>query len=441
MTRAVVLADAMQRLILWDDRIEVKGLLESEVKRSDILDYAFVQKGNEPYVFTFGKGVPKALLDLPLEGNLPTVWEYRTGDGRVLYDVRCRIEHSDAALHLGLKRRAIDLQIYSQHVTIIAISLATIAVGILFSFLMARRTTREVDLLVDAIKGYGELTEREELVIHASSSEISELVTSFKQLTSERMRAKEEIQKLNQDLERRVEERTAQLEAANRELDSFAYSVSHDLRAPLRGIDGFSSALMEDYGDKLDGEGKDYLNRIRNGCVRMGKLIDDLLKLSRIARAEIQPRTVNLSDMVEQIAEELHRAEPDRAVTFHIMHGIMAAADPVLIRSVLENLVGNAWKFTRNRENPVIEFGSRDTGDDVACFVRDNGAGFNMEYADKLFGAFQRLHRSDQFEGTGIGLASVKRVIHRHGGHVWAEAEEGHGATFYFTLGGANHGH
>lgn len=236
-------------------------------------------------------------------------------------------------------------------------------------------------------------------------------------------------------LEQRVRERTAELEAANKELEAFSYSVSHDLRAPLRGIDGFSEAVISLYADRLDEQGQDFLRRIRAAIQRMGQLIDEMLTLSRVTRREMQRTEVDLSALVRAIADDLLTKEPERQVTFHIEPGLKAKADPVLLRTTLENLLGNAWKFTSKRENSNIIFGSQNRSGQTVFFVKDNGAGFNMEYGKKLFVAFQRLHRQTEFPGTGIGLATVQRVIHRHGGRVWGEGKEGEGATFYFTLG------
>jgi PAS domain S-box-containing protein len=230
-------------------------------------------------------------------------------------------------------------------------------------------------------------------------------------------------------------ERTEQLEAVNRELEFFAYSVSHDLRAPLRSIDGFSQALLEDYPDRLDSPGVDYLKRVRSASQSMGQLIDDLLKLSRLTRMEIQPQTVNLSAMARAVAESLKQTRPERQVNWVIADGLADWGDPVLLQSVLENLMGNAWKFTSGHPVATIEFGATWQDGKRVYFVRDDGAGFDMAYMDKLFGPFQRLHGRNEFEGSGIGLASVQRIIHGHRGKVWAEGAVEQGATFYFTLG------
>lgn len=226
----------------------------------------------------------------------------------------------------------------------------------------------------------------------------------------------------------------AATDAANRELEAFSYSVAHDLRAPLRSIDGFSQALLEDFGEVLDEAGRLHLRYVREAAQDMAALIDGLLTLSRVTRSELHREAVDISEIVRTIFAQMHRAAPDRKVEIVVAGNLGAEGDARLLRGLFENLLGNAWKFTRNAAPARIEVGATETDGARTFFVRDNGAGFDMAYADKLFGPFQRLHAASEFEGTGIGLATVQRIVHRHGGRIWAEGEVGRGATFYVTL-------
>jgi signal transduction histidine kinase len=243
-----------------------------------------------------------------------------------------------------------------------------------------------------------------------------------------------ELTSLNSELEQRVEERTHELAVANQELEAFSYSVSHDLRAPLRTIDGFSLALQEDFSDKLNDEGRNYIDRVRNGVQRMGTLIDALLQLSRVTRSDIQRERVDLSQLATLVFHELEAADPGRNVVWMAQPNLVTEADARLMRIAFENLIGNAWKFTARSPNATIEFGSSLRNGQTVYFIRDNGAGFDMQYVDRLFTAFQRLHGEREFKGSGIGLATVLRIIRRHHGAIWAEGEPDRGATFFFTL-------
>jgi PAS domain S-box-containing protein len=247
---------------------------------------------------------------------------------------------------------------------------------------------------------------------------------------TERKKAEEEVRALNQS----ERQHALELEAANKELEAFSYSVSHDLRAPLRSIDGFSLALIEDYADTLDAEARGHLERIRAATQRMALLIDDLLKLARVARAEMRDETVDLTAMAKVILAEFQTLEPERRVECVVQDGVAGRGDPELLRLVLENLFGNAWKFTMKKPRARIELGVFQRDGRQVYFVRDDGPGFDMAYVSKLFGTFQRLHSTTEFPGTGVGLASVRRIVHRHGGRTWAEGHEQKGATFFFTL-------
>ena len=278
--------------------------------------------------------------------------------------------------------------------------------------------------------------------------ELGTLTDAFNEMLGRIEQQKRELQQHAVVLEQRVAERTQELEhrnealrrntaellAANTELDAFAYSVSHDLRAPLRSIDGFSQVLLEDYGARLDDEGRDSLHRVRAASQRMATLIDDLLKLARVTRAEMRTEPVDLTRMAQEIVADIERATPDRQVEFAIAPGLVAQGDSRLLRVVLDNLLRNGWKYTAKREQARVEFTAGNENGGRVFVIRDNGAGFDMRYADKLFGVFQRLHSAAEFEGTGVGLATVRRIVNRHGGRIWAEGVVDQGATFYFTL-------
>ena len=278
--------------------------------------------------------------------------------------------------------------------------------------------------------------------------ELGTLTDAFNQMLGRIEEQQKELQLYATDLEQRVAERTGELEqrnealrrnaaelaASNSELDAFAYSVSHDLRAPLRSIDGFSQVLLEDFAGQLGDAGRDSLQRVRAASQRMATLIDDLLKLARVTRADFRVERVDLSSMAQEIVAEIQRTASDRRVEFAITPGLEAKGDSRLLRVVLDNLLRNGWKYTGKQPAARVEFTAEDKNGDRVFLIKDNGAGFDMKYADKLFGVFQRLHSATEFEGTGVGLATVRRIITRHGGQVWAEGAVDKGATFYFTL-------
>ncbi|MDK2126897.1 sensor histidine kinase [Parachitinimonas caeni] len=278
--------------------------------------------------------------------------------------------------------------------------------------------------------GWAEITQR----VRADASGQFAGTSGILDDITERKKAEQELEAYRAHLEDQVSERTSELEAANKELEAFSYSVSHDLRAPLRRVNGFSHMLEEDYGDKLDSVGRDYLNRIRLAIDNMDQLIDAMLQLAKVSRGDLRLEPLNLSDMASAQIEELRTADPQRVVEVEITPAMHCVGDPGLMRAVLQNLLGNAWKYSGKRSVAKITFSQTETPQGLAYFVQDNGAGFDMVHARNLFGAFQRLHTKAEFEGTGVGLATVQRIIHRHGGHIWAEAEVDVGATFYFIL-------
>ncbi len=318
-------------------------------------------------------------------------------------------------------------------ITFIFLLIATF-ISVIVSILIAQNITNPIEFLEKTTKKITKTGNLNHNVIINRKDEIGKLSINFNRMILSLLQAREEIISLNNELSDRVYERTRELEESIKDLESFNYSVSHDLRTPLRSIDGFSLALLKRYSDMLDDEGKDYLNRIRNSSQLMGKLIDDLLSLSKITRYEIQYQTIDLSKMVKSILDDIKKNNPERKIDIIIHKVPDVESDQNMLNIVLNNLIINAWKFTGKKSNPKIEFGYARVRDEVVYFIKDNGAGFDMAYADKLFGAFQRLHTHKEFPGTGIGLAIVKRIFNRLAGRIWADAKEGKGATFYFVL-------
>jgi light-regulated signal transduction histidine kinase (bacteriophytochrome) len=311
-------------------------------------------------------------------------------------------------LMLVLFRRRLDLHL----------SLGELGLAVIFTLSF---------LLLVAI-GLALLAERRRRQVEAANRKLREEI-------SERKRAQDEVNQLNAELEQRVAARTRELQIANKELEAFCFSVSHDLRAPLRAIDGFSEVILKEYKDKLDDQGQRYLQRVRGATQRMAQLIDDLLSLSRVTQTEMRREDVDLTAAAQEVVAELRRLDPERNVEVAIAEGLAAQGDPRLLRQVLENLLSNAWKYTSKQPVARIEMGTcAGRNGRPAFFVQDNGAGFDMRYSNRLFVVFQRLHSAADFPGTGVGLATVQRIVQRHGGDVWAEGSVGQGATFYFTV-------
>ena len=315
----------------------------------------------------------------------------------------------------------------SQPILALADTAAAVSAGQDYAARAPKFGAEELGALTDAFNQMLDRIAQQSRAVSESREQLRRYAGELEQRAAERTR---ELEQRNEELRRNA----AELLAANSELDAFAYSVSHDLRTPLRSIDGFSQVLLEDYAARLDDAGRDSLHRVRAASQRMGMLIDDLLKLARVTRAELRTGIVDLSAMAQDVATELQRSAPERRIEFVIAPGITARGDVRLLRVVLDNLLGNSWKYTAKQPRPRIEFSMRTENGEPVYAVRDNGAGFDMKYADKLFGVFQRLHSTADFEGTGVGLATVRRIVTRHGGRVWAVAAVDQGATFYFTL-------
>ena len=308
----------------------------------------------------------------------------------------------------------------------ILIGFVLLVTGMVGAFLLSRSITKPLKSLTHAasVITAGEYSH---IVKSRRTDELGVLASAFNAMVVK-------VRDSQSNLEQKVQERTAQLKAANQELETFAYSVSHDLRAPLRHINGFTQALEEEYADRLDEQGKHYLREVRSASQEMAHLIDDVLRLARVTRSEMHWETVNLSEKAKSVLAELQESDAKRTVAIDIEEGLVTRGDKRLLRILLSNLLGNAWKFTSKCEQSRITFGGGQKDGETLYFVRDNGAGFDMSYVKKLFGAFQRLHRAGEFEGTGIGLATVQRIVNRHGGRIWAEGVVNEGATFYFTL-------
>lgn len=480
--RGVAIAQSFERMAtnpgLTEDPISLQLLAFDFRNGEEDIEYVYiVGKNGRVTVHTFSGGFPDLLSEVnPLRpGEKHRIRMIRTERGYV-YDIAVPILKGElGTAHVGLcadsAREAVSRIIW--RVTWLLVALFVVAcIGTVF---LVRSLTRpihrlmagveavgqgdlahrivadpgdEIGVLADAFNRMAEnlqsttvsrddvekLNQRLEALVEERTMQLSQANDELSREIVERRFAEQEILRLNEGLEVRIHERTLQLEASNRELEAFGYSVSHDLSAPLRHIDAFSSMLLEDHRGDLDPEAVHFLERIKAGVVKMKELIEALLKLSRVGRADISREHVDLSSVARQILKHLEEGSPDRRVQVTVEDGVDVFGDRALLGVVMQNLLGNAWKYTSRREMATIEFGRTDIQGETVCFVRDNGIGFAQEHADNLFGVFRRLVSDEEFEGTGIGLATVKRIITRHGGRIWGEGEPGKGATFYFSL-------
>lgn len=358
---------------------------------------------------------------------------FRNGYFSITRDIRLD-ERRIGSIHLTTDLDEWDESLRNYSIVFILLALLTIGMTLILAIFLQRVVTGPISHLAETARRVSMEKDYGVRAVKTTDDEVGTLIDGFNSMLAEIQRRDAELLEAQALLERRVFERTAQLETANKELEAFSYSVSHDLRTPLRGIDGFGQILLEDYSSKLDDQGKEYLRRLRAASQRMAQIIDDLLKLARVTRAELSLEDVDLGALAQDVAEKIRAQYPERNVRLDIASGLMARVDVRLMRIALENLLSNAWKFTGQQIEARIEFGASELNGKSMFFVRDNGAGFDMTYVNKLFGAFQRLHDTKEFPGTGIGLATVQRVVQKHGGRIWAEGAVKGGATFFFTL-------
>ncbi|MFZ2163276.1 MAG: ATP-binding protein [Sideroxyarcus sp.] len=422
--------------------LEFPSVVSVEIR--DVRQQVLLKRGSsDPHGFAtqdvhaIAKGVSGETLTVAvLDAESPTAWRFIAP----VYSqpASSPFENISSPELLGYVTVVVSKAALSQLTTgIFVTNLATsFSFALLFLILIRFLTNRMTKPLHQLSINMGRAEAGQSLVRSEPSGpkDIAEMAHAFNSMMSVLETRAEEITQLNAELEKRVLARTAELEAANDELESFSYSVSHDLRAPLRAIEGFSHILLDEHADKLDDEGKRLLNVVRDNTDRMGILIDDILKFSRSGRVEINFSEINMEKLTHEVFEELQPSVASAGLQLEIEHLPPARGDHAMMRQVIVNLLTNAIKFTRIREFPVIKVGATANSDETIYYVRDNGAGFNMQYADKMFGVFQRLHSTSEFEGIGIGLAIVKRIITRHGGRVWAEGKVGEGATIYFAL-------
>jgi len=480
--RGVAIAHSLARMAtnpsLTENNIALQLLVYDFRRSQEDVDYVFIiDQHGRVTAHTFGAGFPEGLATFNQlkAGEIQRIRQLKSEQGR-MYDIAVPIMHGElGTVHVGLNWEAVQQGVrqFTWQATGLLFGLLVIACcGAVY---MAASLTRPIENLISRVEAVGKgnlqqrvpADERDEIGLLAaainrmaenleettvSRNEVEKLNHQLEYLVAERTEqlvrtnqelaqevaerrhAEETVRQLNESLEERIQERTHQLQSANRELEAFSYSVSHDLYAPLRHIEAFSSMLMEDHRHQLDEQGVHFLGRIKAGVAKMGRLIDALLNLSRLGRQDLVLQEVNLSLLAQTLVQQLKESDPERNVNVTVAPGICVRGDRTLLGVVLQNLLENAWKYTAQRALAEIEFGSTKIGGERTIFVRDNGIGFDMQHAGNLFGVFRRLVSETEFPGTGIGLATVQRIIARHGGRVWAEGLPGQGATFYFTL-------
>lgn len=415
--------------LAFDNKEEAYEILSALQVDEDIVEASLYDTTGRLFVIYPRDAVPRRFDSLWIEAGYTFASAHLHGFEPVVQD-----DERLGTLYICSK---ID-RVYYRLLLYLAIAALVIASTLGISYFLSRRLQKEISLpILRLAKMARAISDRHDYSVRAqktSNDEIGSLTDAFNHMLGTIDAQTREITALNERLEERVKERTREFEAANRELEAFSYSVSHDLRAPLRSIHGYMNIFAEEYGEKVDDEGRRLINIITKNGRKMGQLIDDLLTFSQLGRKELHKSMVSMSEMVAEVWSEQAFTEPDRKIKFISGDLPAAVVDPATMKQVWVNLISNACKYTGQRQEPVIEVGSLTAGGEIVYFVRDNGAGFDMKYYDKLFGVFHRLHSEEEFPGTGVGLAIVHRVITRHGGRVWAESTLGEGAVFYFTV-------
>lgn len=435
-TQAEILGLSTTSALLFDDRSAAEDTLSALRIRPEILSAGLYTPDGQPFAVYWREGQGQALSLPDIPAGAAEAHRFGANQLVVVRQVVLQGERVGRVyIESDLSEMNARLKGYAGIVVVVLV--LSFLVAIFFSSRLQAIISQPVMRLADAAAIVSRDKNYTLRVAPGNRDEVGLLIEAFNDMLKQIQDRDAALQRAQNELEKRVEERTAELAATNKELEAFTYSVSHDLRSPLRHIDGFSQLLVEEHGAELSEPARGYLGKVRGGAQQMGQLIDDLLAFSRVGRRELHVHITGLNSLVEEVRRELGEAGDQRQIEWRIEQLPFVECDPALMKQVFVNLLSNAVKFTRPRNPARIEVGQCQWKGQPAIYVRDNGVGFSMKYADKLFGVFQRFHRQEDFEGTGVGLATVQRIIHKHGGHVWAEAKLDKGTTFYFSLGAA----